>query len=496
MRSLLAAISAAALLNSVQTIHSQTNQITPPPLEREFRAAWIATVSNIDWPSKKGLSTDEQKKELIAILDKSVELRLNAVVLQVRPACDAFYESKYEPWSEYLTGEMGKPPQPYYDPLTFAITEAHKRGLELHAWFNPYRAKVLGSKSAVATNHISKTHPELVRKYVKYLWLDPGEPQVQQHSINVIMDVVKRYDVDGIHFDDYFYPYRDNDTHGKPLDFPDERSWDRYKKSGGKLNRGDWRRENVNTFVERLYSEIKKEKSWVKFGISPFGIWKPGVPKGTKGYDAHGILYADSVRWLTNGWVDYFAPQLYWNINAPEQSYPVLLKWWVEQNTKQRLICPGISTARVGNTRDASEIANQIRLTRQQPGACGNIHWNFKSLLKDQKGVATLLEDEIYTEPALMPAQPWLKSSTPQRPFFRVEKHDKFMKLFWDSPERVWQWVLQVKVGGTWKTEVINASETKREIWHKEPGSRPEVVALTSLDRYGNASPVAVVTIE
>src|SRR5712671_2622989 len=227
----------------------RSSSVTPPKPDREFRAAWIATVANIDWPSKQGLSSAEQKTELIAILDRAAQLKLNALIFQVRPACDALYTSQIEPWSEYLTGVMGKAPEPFYDPLAFVIEEAHKRAIELHAWFNPYRAHHNSSKSIVSANHISKTHPQMVRQYGKYLWLDPGEKEVQDYSLSVVMDVVKRYDVDGVHFDDYFYPYKEPDSSGADLDFPDEASWKRFG-AGRRLSREDWRRENVNEFIE------------------------------------------------------------------------------------------------------------------------------------------------------------------------------------------------------------------------------------------------------
>src|SRR5205807_10205694 len=237
----------------------QPSNIVPPKPLREFRGAWVASVANIDWPSRKDLSTAEQKTELLAILDRAQRLKLNTIILQVRPACDALYSSQIEPWSEYLTGTMGKPPEPFYDPLAFAIEEAHKRGLELHAWFNPYRARLLAAKSPVSATHISKTHPQLVRHYGKLLWLDPGEKDVQDYSLNVVMDVVNRYDIDGVHFDDYFYPYKEADASGNDLDFPDDASWQRFG-AGGKLSRDDWRRENVNTFIQRVYRSIKTAK--------------------------------------------------------------------------------------------------------------------------------------------------------------------------------------------------------------------------------------------
>ena len=204
------------------------SKIKPPVVQREFRAGWVATVANIDWPSDPGLPVVQQKAELIAILNRAVKTHLNAIVFQVRPACDAMYASSIEPWSFYLTGAMGKAPEPFYDPLQFAIEEAHKRGLELHAWFNPYRAGHPANESPISANHISKTHPNLVKKYGKYLWLDPGEKAVQDYSFSVVMDVVKRYDIDGVHMDDYFYPYKEQDEQKRDIEFPDDASWNRY----------------------------------------------------------------------------------------------------------------------------------------------------------------------------------------------------------------------------------------------------------------------------
>ena len=217
-----------------------------------------------DLPSKAGLSTQQQQAELLTLLDKAVALRLNALVLQVRPSCDALYASKLEPWTEYLTGTMGRAPEPYYDPLALAVAEAHRRGLELHAWFNPFRARHTSAKSAIAASHISKTRPELVRKYGSLLWLDPGEAAVQEHALRVILDVTRRYEVDGVHLDDYFYPYPEKTAAKQVIPFPDDVSWAKYRKSGGPLTREDWRRDNVNRFVQRLHSAVKAEKPWVK----------------------------------------------------------------------------------------------------------------------------------------------------------------------------------------------------------------------------------------
>ncbi len=235
-----------------------SDKIIPPAPMREFRAAWIATVGNSCWPSKPGLTTAQQKAELIALLDRAAALKLNAVIFQVRPACDALYVSSLEPWSEYLTGVQGHAPSPFYDPLAFAIAEAHKRGLELHAWFNPFRAHHFQAVSPIAPNHISQTHPEMVRSYGRYLWLDPGDPAARDYSLRVVMDVLKRYDVDGIHFDDYFYPYKEKNSAGNEIDFPDWPTWKKYGMNSG-LSRDDWRRHNVDVFMEQTYRAIKAE---------------------------------------------------------------------------------------------------------------------------------------------------------------------------------------------------------------------------------------------
>jgi uncharacterized lipoprotein YddW (UPF0748 family) len=419
---------------------------------------------------------------------------LNAILLQIRPACDALYPSKLEPWSEYLTGEIGRPPEPFYDPLEFAVAEAHKRGLELHAWLNPYRARILDSRSSVPANHISKMHPDWAKKYGRHLWLDPGEKGVQDHGVSVIIDIVKRYDVDGIHFDDYFYPYQVKEDSGKLMDFPDGPSWQHYKESGGKLERNDWRRENVNMFIERLSKEIRTERNTVKFGVSPFGIWKSGVPQGIAGLNAYESLYADSRKWFSEGWVDYFAPQLYWNIDASAQSYPVLLKWWVAQNKQKRHLWPGISTARVGNTRGPEEIVDQIVLTRKQSGAGGNIHWSVKSLMQNRKGISDLLIRGVYKEPALIPACPWLSDNVPAKPYINGKPLKGDVKLRWHSPttDKIWLWVLQQYINGKWYTEIHPGVDSTRMIASDDPGVMPSVVAVRAVNRFGALSEPAI----
>lgn len=385
----------------------------PPALKREFRGVWVATVANIDWPSKPGLPANEQKTELLAILDKAAELKLNAVVFQVRPMADALYESKFEPWSEYLSGTLGKGPG--YDPLAFAVEEAHKRGLELHAWFNPYRARHPSAKSATPDDHITKKRPDLAKPYGTHSWMNPTNAEVQDHSLAVILDVVKRYDIDGIHIDDYFYPYKEKDADGKNIPFPDDDTWEKYQKAGGKLARDDWRRDAVNAFVKRMYAETKKAKAWVKVGISPFGIWRPGFPVGIAGLDQYAELYADAKLWLNEGWVDYFTPQLYWPIAQEKQSFPKLLDWWASENTKKRHLWPGLYTSRVTGVAkgwEAKEVADQIELTRKQKDAPGAVHFSMKALLRNTGGIADELK-KVYAEPALVPETPWLAQGKP-----------------------------------------------------------------------------------
>jgi uncharacterized lipoprotein YddW (UPF0748 family) len=469
---------------------------TPPAPEREFRAMWIATVDNIDWPSRPGLTTEQQKAELTALLDRAAGLKLNAVVFQVRPACDAFYASKQETWSEFLTGVMGRAPEPFYDPLEFAVEEAHRRGIELHAWFNPFRARHYKGKSAIAADHVSRTRPELVRRYGRYLWLDPGDPAVHDYSLAVIRDVVRRYDIDGVHVDDYFYPYKERDAAGAILPFPDEPSWRAYVSSGGKLGRDDWRRENVNRFVRSLYQEVKKEKRWVKVGISPFGIWRPGHPPGIRGLDPYVTLYADSRKWLANGWADYFAPQLYWRINQPGQIYAALLKWWAAQNPQKRHLWPGNNTNMAGGGgAHVRELEAQIRLTRATPGASGNIHYSAKVLNQNRGGVADALAKGVYARPALVPASPWLDAAPPAKPVLEAAPDPATggRRLSWKpgDAEKPWLWVLQVRRGGSWATEILPAHRTSLVVNGPGASTPADFAAVSAVDRCGNRGATA-----
>ncbi|MEP7002647.1 MAG: family 10 glycosylhydrolase, partial [bacterium] len=422
---------------------------TPPAIQREMRGLWIATVANIDWPSRSGLTADQQKTELVDILDRASAAGLNAVMFHIRPASDALYNSPNEPWASMLTGTQGR--DPGYDPLAFAVTEAHARGLEIHAWINPFRAGNSKDTANLASTHVFNTSRNLARVYGAQLWLDPGEPAVHDHVMRVVSDIVKRYDIDGVHADDYFYPYQESDAAGKLIDFPDSAS---YARSGSALARADWRRENVDRFVERLYREVHAIKPAIKVGLSPFGIWRPGFPAGVNGLDAYATLYADSRKWLQQGWVDYLAPQLYWAIGAPQQSYPALLDWWLAQDALGRHVWPGLATYRVADgTASAfstAEIPNQVAMTRTRAAGTGHILYNTSTTLKKSNGAVATSLSALYATPALVPASPWLDSTPPPTPLVGVS--GRTVQMTPASGEVPRWWVVRWRTSTGWST--------------------------------------------
>jgi len=401
---------------AASTLLSPIARAAPKPgnVPREFRAAWMATVFNLDWPSKPGLPPGEQRAQLASQLDEAARLRLNAVIFQVRPSGDAVYASSLEPWSGFVSGAVGR--SPGYDPLAFAVREAHRRGLELHAWFNPFRARA--SKSfAPAGNHLAVRRSEWTRAYAGGLWFDPGEPGVREHTIRVISDVARRYAVDGIHIDDYFYPYPPPGANGMGVNgFPDGATFAKY---GRGMTRSAWRRSNVDAFVSGLYRSIKSVRPAAKVGISPFGIWRPGVPASIQGkLDGYEYLAADSRGWLARGWCDYMAPQLYWSIQPPEQSFDTLLRWWHQQNQAGRHVWPGMAIDRIGPKRPAREIVNQIALTRAVAprGRAGGCHWALKGLRQNRGRIQDALLTGPYASRAAVPASPWLGAAVPEPP--------------------------------------------------------------------------------
>jgi len=394
--------------------------------KHEFRAAWIATVDNIDWPSKKELSTDSQKVEYLRLLDMHQRNGLNAVIVQIRPATDAMYPSQYEPWSEWLTGKQGKPPMPYYDPLQFMIEEAHKRGLEFHAWCNPYRAEFSLHKSSIAPTHITRIHPEWFLTYGNTRYFDPGNKQAQEFVVRVIRDIVSRYDIDAIHFDDYFYPYR---IAGK--EFPDSNSYALY---GNGLSKDDWRRSNVDSIIVQLGKAIKEENKHCKFGISPFGVWrnKEKDPEGSDtraGQTNYDDLYADILLWLKNGWIDYVAPQLYWEFTQPNAPYGVLLDWW-NKHTYGRHCYIGLGLYRAGSNaawKDPSLLPRQIQALREASNVQGAIYFSSKSFIKNPNGWNDSLQNNYYQRPALIPPMEWIDSSKPAKPSVKLIASSEYL---------------------------------------------------------------------
>ncbi len=452
---------------------------------REFRGAWVTTVWNSDWPSKAGLPVAQQQAELIEIIKKLQDLNFNALILQVRPEGDALYNSQLEPWSAWISGKQGQAPTPFYDPLEFAIAECHKRNIELHAWFNPYRAKTSIKEGSNVPPHIAKTNPEAVYQWGNQLWMDPGEKIVQDRAYNVIIDVVRRYDLDGIHLDDYFYPY--------PIanqSFPDNKTYAAYKASGGGLSLEDWRRENVNQMVLRLSEGIKATKPHVKFGISPFGIYRPGQPAGITGLDAYSVLYADSKKWLEQGWVDYFAPQLYWRTDQVKQSYAVLLEWWTKANTKQRHIYAGNNIGQLdGKTWKDEEIEKQLVITRNNGNlALGNIFFSMSSINDNRQGIADKFKSTLYPRPALAPTMSWRSSVTPPPPKgLQVNSR----KLSWQPGDNqpVRSWALYRQIDNNWVLQrILSAGTTFATV---EPGT----YAVSAVDRLANESAGVVIAV-
>ena len=376
---------------TVNFLYSQGDNAKVPD---EFRAVWVASVANISWPSQPGLDSKTQKEEAIQIIENAKKGNLNTIILQVRPQSDALYESKIEPWSYFLTGESGVPPSPYYDPLSFWIEECHKRGIKLHAWLNPYRASHPTNKSINETSSINRYSDIALELKNGYWWYDPSLEQVKKLSLDVVRDIVSRYNVDGIHFDDYFYPYP---SYNDNEEFPDHISWENSKKSILINDRKNWRRKSVNTFIKSVYKEIKKTKPEVLFGISPFGIWRPGNPKSaTTTFDQYDMLFADARKWIRRGWADYFSPQLYWTIANEKYSFPVMLDWWESNNKKNRYLWPGIRLSNYKGEEQIMEVSNQIMIMRsivkKNPGI---VFWSYNDL-KNNPGILEMLSNQYF----------------------------------------------------------------------------------------------------
>ena len=389
--------------------------------KREMRAVWVATVRNIDWPSKAGLTADEQKKELINLLEVHRENGMNAIVFQVRPACDAFYNSSFEPWAQWITGIQGQAPEPFYDPLEMIIEECHKRNMELHAWFNPYRAVVGYEDAILDSSHISVTHPEMVLSYGKNKYLNPGLPETRTYVTKVVADVVSRYDIDAVHMDDYFYPYK-----LPGIDFPDKEAFQKYPGKFSKEEKEDWRRNNVDLVIKRIQDTIKTLKPWVKFGISPFGVWrnKSTDPLGSDtqakqtNYDD---LYADILKWLREGWIDYVTPQAYWHIGFEIADHQKISEWW-DTNSYNKNLYIGLGVHRLNKEskykewRSRKQIVKQVKLSHSLPNVSGNFYFSSKVFIKNPLRINQILRKKIYPYPALIPVNPAIPGKAPPHP--------------------------------------------------------------------------------
>jgi len=392
----------------------------------EFRGVWIATVSNIDWPQSRTNDPEKQKADFIRLADLHQRNGMNVLVVQIRPAADAFYPSSLEPWSEFLTGKQGEAPNPYYDPLQFMLEETHKRGMEFHAWLNPYRAVFNVNGSSIAPDHVTRKHPEWFLTYGDKKYFDPGNKQAQAFVTEVVRDIVKRYPVDAIHMDDYFYPYR---IPGK--EFPDEAS---YQRTGSSLSKDDWRRSNCDSIIVAIHRVIRAERPECRFGISPFSVWRnksqhPDGSDSKAGVTNYDDLYADILLWLKKGWIDYVTPQLYLEIGHDKIAYEKLLDWWSRHSYgKHVYIGHGIYRAGENNSlkwKNPNELPNQIKLLRETPNVQGSVYFSSKSFEKNYNGWNDSLRNNYYKQPALVPATPWLSKGKPITPQATVTSNER-----------------------------------------------------------------------
>lgn len=492
------ALSGAAMGQSTTWGIVDAERLEVPQPTREMRAAWVATVWNIDWPTTRNNVTS-QRTQMNAILDQMAALNMNAVFLQVRSQADAMYPSTLEPWSYFLTGRMGRDPVPAtYDPLQEWITAARARGIQVHAWFNPYRAlgqnPGAGDAGFIDPDHVYNADQGSLRSYGGDWWFDPGLPASVTRTTNAILDVVTRYDIDGVVFDDYFYPYPVRDANNALIPFPDSTTYAAYQIAGGQLSLANWRRQNVDNFVFNIRNQIQAVKPHVLFGIGPFGIWQSGVPAGIVGLSSFSEIYADSKKWLNNGWVDYLSPQLYWRISAPQQSYPTLLSWWSSQNTQGRHMWPSNFTSKIVDATSpwpVQEIVDQINVTRNTPGVTGNVHYSVRVLRDNNLNIRTTLQTGQYANDVVIPATTWLTNTggSASKPNLNVTRSSSNLNFSWsNSGGDVRWWLVQTNVNGTWNQSVLPSSTLTTSLPVKGGVKAFSVRAVDRLGRTGQAS--------
>jgi uncharacterized lipoprotein YddW (UPF0748 family) len=488
-------------LFSVIYIHTfaQNNIAQPLPPKYEFRGAWIATIGNIDWPSSGAADSYTQQTEFVNLLNQLQRNGINAVIVQIRPAADAFYPSEKEPWSKYISGTQGLPPQPYYDPLAFMITEAHKRGMEFHAWFNPFRALVDSRKNLNPQNHVTRTNPQWFINYGGKKYFDPGIPDVRTYVTDIVCDVVKKYDIDAVHFDDYFYPYKIGNSV-----FNDSKSYKQYGYNF--IDKGDWRRDNVNTFVQTTGQAIKKIKPFVKFGISPFGVWRNyatdslgSFTTATQNYDD---LYADVRLWLQRGWIDYVMPQLYWERAHTNAPFTTLINWW-NNNSFGKACYAGLGLYHVGINKKPEwqtpyEIPEQINLIRNNKNIGGACFYSANFFYKNNLGVIDIIRNEKFNNRAIVPPMKWIDSIAPEKPKVQyVTNTDKTIRLYLThaSADATQFCIYKIPRG---KNIDVKSSKyllfiTTATAFETQDKSYDYVYAITSLDRLHNESAPMVV---
>ncbi|MFM8696043.1 MAG: glycoside hydrolase family 10 protein [Betaproteobacteria bacterium] len=465
----------------------------PPAAPREWRAAWVASVAHIDWPKQAGLSAATLRAQILDIVQRSQAMGLNALIVQVRPAADALYRSSLEPPSDYLHAQ-GQPGADF-DALALWVQACHAQGLELHAWFNPYRARHPSARGPLHAQHVARRHPAWVHRYGDMMWLDPGQPDAQEHSLKVIADVVQRYDLDGVHVDDYFYPYPIKGADGRDLPFPDEDSFKRHRPAGmgnSQAERDQWRRRNVDHFVEQMYRRVHALKPWVQVSISPFGIGRPDRrPAGIAGFSQYDQLHADVEQWCERGWLDALVPQLYWPRSRPAQSFEKLLDYWLATNPHGRHVWAGLYTSSVANGTPTAwspdEILWQIDRQRERSASTGHAHFSLQALLQDRGGLAQALPRSHYTQRALTPAMPWLAQgpapSAPQA--LRLRDGPIALMAGHGAPARrfaVWRRPLAAS-SGSWRLELVQAHQTL------PAAAGGEVIVVQALDAAGREGP-------
>lgn len=465
--------------------------------KREFRGAWIQAVNG----QFQGLPTQVIQQKLSRQLDVLKADGVNAIIFQVRPECDALYKSDYEPWSRYLSGQQGKVPSPYWDPLLWMIDQCHRRGMELHAWINPFRAKTKGT-SSLANGHVAAQHPDWTFAYGGQLILNPACKAAADYTCKVVDDIVGRYDIDGLHIDDYFYPYP---VAGETI--PDENQF-RANPRGFK-NIGDWRRDNVNRFIKQLDETIHKRKPWVKFGVSPFGIYRnqgsdPKNGSATNGLQNYDDLYADVLLWVNNGWVDYCVPQLYWNIGHRVADYKTLIKWW-DKHAANRPLYIGESVVATANSTDLdnpniNQMPAKHQLHRSLPHVQGTVLWYAQAVEDNVGNYGSVLRTAYWKHPALQPLMPFIDGKRPKKPrkVKAVWTRDGYI-LFWSVP-RGKQWndvAKQYVVYRFAKGEKVNIEDPSKivaitsDTFYKLPydkGRNKYTYIVTALDKMSNES--------